>query len=34
MEKEIIYLMSTSIDGVIKIGKTDTKNFESRMYNL
>lgn len=34
MEKGIIYLMSTSIDGVIKIGKTETKNFESRMYNL
>lgn len=25
MEKGIIYLMSTSIDGVIKIGKTETK---------
>lgn len=34
MCKGIIYLMSTSIDGVIKIGKTDINNFESRMYNL
>lgn len=34
MEKGIIYLMVSSIDGVIKIGKTDTINFENRMYNL
>lgn len=34
MRKGIIYLMTTSIDGVIKIGKTDINNFESRMYNL
>lgn len=34
MCKGIIYLMSTAINGVIKIGKTDIKNFESRMYNL
>lgn len=32
MAKGIIYLMSTVVEGLIKIGKTD--NFESRMRNL
>lgn len=34
MSKGIVYLMLTSINGLIKIGKTDTKNFESRMRFL
>lgn len=32
MAKGIIYLMSTAVDGLIKIGKTD--NFENRMREL
>ena len=32
MEKGIIYLMKTAVDGLIKIGSTN--DFESRMYNL
>lgn len=34
MAKGIIYLMSTVVDGLIKIGKTEINNFENRMYNL
>lgn len=34
MAKGIIYVMSTVVDGLIKIGKTGSNNFESRMYNL
>lgn len=34
MAKGIIYVMSTVVPGLIKIGKTGTSNFESRMYNL
>lgn len=34
MAKGIIYLMSTVVDGLIKIGKTEINNFEDRMYNL
>ena len=34
MAKGIIYLMTTIVPGLIKIGKTGTQNFESRMYNL
>lgn len=34
MAKGIIYLMSTVVDGLIKIGKTESNNFENRMYNL
>lgn len=34
MAKGIIYVMSTVVPGLIKIGKTGTENFESRMYNL
>ena len=28
----IIYVMSTVVPGLIKIGKTGSDNFESRMY--
>lgn len=34
MAKGIIYVMTTAVPGLIKIGKTGTKNFEQRMYNL
>ena len=34
MSKGIIYVMTTIVPGLIKIGKTGTQNFESRMYNL
>ena len=34
MPRGIIYVMSTVVDGIIKIGKTDLNNFKSRMYNL
>lgn len=34
MAKGIIYVMTTVVPGLIKIGKTGTENFESRMYNL
>lgn len=34
MAKGIIYLMSTVVDGLVKIGKTESTNYESRMYNL
>lgn len=34
MAKGIIYVMTTAVPGLIKIGKTGTNNFEQRMYNL
>ena len=34
MAKGIIYVMTTVVPGLIKIGKTGTGNFEQRMYNL
>lgn len=34
MSKGIIYLMSTAVPGLVKIGKTRSDCFESRMYNL
>lgn len=34
MAKGIIYVMTTVVPGLIKIGKTRIENFESRMYNL
>ena len=34
MEKGIIYVMTTVVPGLIKIGKAGTDNFEKRMYNL
>lgn len=34
MSKGIIYLMTTAVPGLIKIGKTGSANFERRMYNL
>ena len=34
MAKGILYVMTTVVDGLVKIGKTGTTNFESRMYNL
>ncbi|NLD17317.1 MAG: DUF4357 domain-containing protein [Tissierellia bacterium] len=34
MAKGIIYVMTTVVPGLIKIGKTGLDNFESRMYNL
>jgi len=34
MAKGIIYLMTTAVPGLIKIGKTGTTNYEQRMYNL
>ena len=34
MMRGIIYVMTTVVPGLIKIGKTGTDNFESRMYNL
>ena len=33
-EKGILYVMSTVVDGLIKVGKTGTDSFEQRMYNL
>lgn len=33
-ERGIIYITETIVDGLIKIGKTKTDNFESRMYHL
>ena len=32
--KGIIYVMTTAVSGLIKIGKTGTKNFQERMRNL
>ena len=34
MAKGVIYVMTTVVPGLIKIGKTGTANFESRMYQL
>lgn len=34
MAKGIIYVMTTVVPGLIKIGKTGADNFESRMYHL
>ena len=34
MSKGIIYLMTSVVSGLIKIGKTGSSNFEQRMYNL
>lgn len=34
MSKGIIYIMTTVVPGLIKIGKTGTDNFEARMYQL
>lgn len=34
MSKGIIYVMTTVVPGLIKIGKTGSDNFEKRMYNL
>lgn len=34
MAKGIIYIMTSVVPGLIKIGKTMSSNFEQRMYNL
>ncbi len=34
MAKGIIYVMTTVVPGLLKIGKTGSENFESRMYHL
>lgn len=34
MAKGIIYLMTTAVPGLIKIGQTASGNYEQRMYNL
>ncbi|WP_282926882.1 DUF4357 domain-containing protein [Helcococcus kunzii] len=34
MSRGIIYVMTTVVPGLVKIGKTGSDNFESRMYNL
>lgn len=34
MSKGIIYIMTTAVPGLIKIGKTGSANFEKRMYDL
>ena len=34
MPRGIIYVMSSVVPGLVKIGKTRIDNFESRMYNL
>ena len=34
MAKGIIYLMTTAVPGLIKIGKTGTGKYEQRMYDL
>jgi hypothetical protein len=34
MSKGIIYLMTTAVPGLVKIGKTGSSNFEQRMYSL
>lgn len=34
MRKGIIYVMTTVVPGLIKLGKTGTDSFESRMYQL
>lgn len=34
MGKGILYVMTTVVEGLIKIGKTGSSNFEQRMYSL
>ncbi|WP_044914170.1 GIY-YIG nuclease family protein [Butyrivibrio sp. WCE2006] len=34
MAKGIIYVMTTAVPGLVKIGKTGSEQFEQRMYNL
>lgn len=34
MAKGIIYVMTTVVPGLVKIGKTGSGNYEQRMYNL
>lgn len=34
MARGIIYVMSTAVSGLVKIGKTGSDQFKSRMYNL
>ena len=34
MARRIIYIMTTAVPGLIKIGKTGLDNFEQRMYQL
>lgn len=34
MATGIIYVMTTAVDGLVKIGKTGLNNFEDRMYEL
>ena len=34
MARGILYVMTTIVNGLVKIGKTGTNNFESRMYTL
>ena len=34
MAKGIIYAMSTVVPGLVKLGKTGSDSFQSRMYNL
>ena len=34
MSKGVIYVMTTVVPGLLKIGKTGTENFKSRMYQL
>jgi hypothetical protein len=34
MARGIIYVMTTVVPGLVKIGKTGVSNFESRMYQL
>ena len=34
MSRGIIYIMTTAVPGLIKIGKTGLNNFEQRMYDL
>lgn len=34
MTKGIIYIMTTVVPGLVKIGKTQTENFSARMYQL
>ena len=34
MSKGIIYLMTTAVPGLVKIGKTGSNNFNQRMYDL
>ena len=32
--KGVLYVMTTVVPGLVKIGKTNTSNFEERMYKL